>query len=48
MVVGVERLDFMAFASAPAVLLLVAMAASLVPLRIAMRIDPEAMALRIE
>ena len=47
LVVGIQGLDMAAFASAPAALLLVALAASLVPLRRALRVDP-AITLRFE
>ena len=40
LVVGIQGLDLAAFASAPAALILVAVAASAVPLRRAMRVDP--------
>jgi ABC-type lipoprotein release transport system permease subunit len=40
LVVGVQGLDLAAFASAPAALMLVALGASLVPLRRALRVDP--------
>ena len=40
LVAGVQGLDVAAFASAPALLILIAMAASIIPLRRAIRVDP--------